>query len=500
MKLSDILLNIDYLKPTGHSNPSIIIEGIVEDSRIVKPGFMYILSSKSLEESNNYIKDAIYNGASCIVIHSSLLSHIDKSTLGERNLYYCEDINIARSDISKNFYPNQPKNILAVTGTNGKTSTVHFIRQLINILDKKSSSIGTLGLYKDYNTRLDDISNNLTTPGAIELHKIANNLYDQNIEYLAIEASSHGLHQYRMNNLNISIAGFTNFSQDHLDYHKSMEEYFDAKMMLFRDVLKPKSTVIINKDIKEYDNIIKICKLKEHKIFTYGKSDADLNILDIKNISSGYNVTMEIFNIKYQIDIPIIGIFQIYNIALAILMVHAATHIEISQIINCIARLSSVPGRMEKVKTSHRNIYVDYAHKPLALESALNMLRDHLTDSGKLITVFGCGGNRDKLKRPIMGEIASKLSDIIIITDDNPRDENSSDIRNQIISGCKNNNFQEVADRAEAIKYAIEISKPQDIIIIAGKGHEKYQIINEKILSFDDVEVALNACNTKFHF
>ena len=490
MKLSNIISNIKYLKPTGYSNDSIIIEKIIEDSRLAKPGFMYISASQNIDKSVNFIKDAINNGASCIIIHSSLLPHIDKTMLGERNLYYCDDINIARSDISKNFYPNQPDNILAVTGTNGKTSTVHFIRQLLSLLGKTSSSIGTLGLYKGYNDRADDISNNLTTPGAIELHNIANKLHSENIDYLAIEASSHGLHQYRVSNLNISVAGFTNFSQDHLDYHKSMEEYFDAKMMLFRDILKPGYIAVLNKDIKEYNDILKICKSRNHKVFTYGKFGADINILDIKNTISGYDVSMEIFGIKYNVNIPVIGIFQVYNIALAILMVYGSTSIEIPRIIDCVNSLSAVPGRMEKVTTNYRNIYVDYAHKPLALESALNMLREHLNPNGKLITVFGCGGNRDSIKRPIMGEIASRLSDVAIITDDNPRDEDPAFIRSEIISGCKNNNYQEVADRAKAIQHAIDISKLEDIILIAGKGHEKYQIINEKILSFDDVEVA----------
>lgn len=419
-------------------------------------------------------------------------------------------------------YPNKPSNIIAITGTNGKTSTAWFVQQILNLLNKKCLYVGTIGvssgnekedaeLFAQFNV------NNLTTPGIFDMHKILSIAKEKaDCDFAVIEASSHGIYQGRIDFLNIHSAGFTNFTQDHLDYHKTMDEYFNAKSKLFSHYISEKSFAILNSDDAKFQQIKNICSAKN--IISYGKNG------DIKLISNDLQkngrqkIVFEKNQNKYSFYTSILGDFQVYNLLCAIGLVFSFG-IEISQIISVIDKITPPLGRLERVSKNgtYLNIYVDYSHTPDALEKAITEVRK--ITKGKTIVVFGCGGDRDPTKRPIMGEISVKLANYTIITDDNPRTEDAQSIRRQIINGIvsykqkqmqnlKNKggknllfalqeenvvgNFVEITTgRADAIKFAIEMMEKDDSLLIAGKGHENYQIIGTEKSYFSDVGCVL---------
>lgn len=382
------------------------------------------------------------------------------------------------SQICSQLYPKQPSTIAAVTGTNGKSSVVHMVYQLWKYLGLNAASLGTLGL--QCNKKLDLKIPALTTLDALSFHKIMNDLGQQNINYLAFEASSHGLDQYRCHQAKLSAAGFTNLTQDHLDYHKNMDEYFAAKTKLFTEVLDKNKVAIINA-MDTYDlTLIDLLKKRKQNIITYAVSkDADLMAKEVI-----YNKGAIQFDLHYQgraylkQTLNCIGSFQLENLLCALGLVIACSQ-KLEDLIEIIPKIKPVNGRMELVGTQ---VWVDYAHTPDSLKRALESMRKHV--SGKLWVVFGCGGNRDQTKRPLMGQIAGKLADQVVVTDDNPRFEEPSLIRAQIIQECSK--AIEIADRRKAIQYAVQNLQKDDGLLIAGKGHEIRQIIGDKIEDFDD--------------
>lgn len=456
-------------------------KNITADSRKVTKDSIFVAIKGLVVDGHDFIENAIYNGARTIILDNQ--SKIIKKYKNKINFVLVDDSRIALARLLSKVY-QQPKNIMAVTGTNGKTSVVNFTSQIIAALGENAASIGTMGVKDNreiFNNRQE--YHNLTTPEVITLHKILDELVINNIEYVALEASSHGLHQHRLDGVNIKSAAFTNFSQDHLDYHENMDKYFAAKAILFKDLLSENSTVILNADIKEFNQLKAICKEKQHNILSYGREGSFIKIKDIF-YSNGLNCQYEIGKATYELKTNLLGEFQLYNIFAAAGLSYSCGF-KTSKIASVLPKLSSIPGRMQRVGNSE--IFVDYSHTPDALENALKVMRHNL--KGKLIVVFGCGGDRDSTKRPLMGEIARKLADIVIIADDNPRTEDPKRIRQEIIASCKK--AVEIGDREKAIKYAIENMNSDDRLLIAGKGHENYQIIRKQKIDFDDNLIAL---------
>ncbi|WP_349967076.1 UDP-N-acetylmuramyl-tripeptide synthetase [Wolbachia endosymbiont of Armadillidium arcangelii] len=377
------------------------------------------------------------------------------------------------SEIVSRFYQfKQPKYVAAVTGTNGKTSVVEFCRQ---IWQDNAASIGTLGTC--INNGRKGNSNSLTTPGADELYATLRGI---NVEHLVLESSSHGIDQYRIHGLRLAAAAFTNFSQDHLDYHKSIDEYFEAKKRLFCEVLPKEKTAILNADIGEYGELLNIAEKRGNKIITYGKAASDIALIKQIPTQSGQHLTIKIGGEIYDTFFPLLGQFQAYNLLCAIGIV-ISSGVEYQRI--CIDKLASPPGRMEKVKPF---AFVDYAHTPSALKQALLSLKWHFNK--KIVLVFGCGGNRDQTKRAEMGKIAQMCADKVIITDDNPRDEDPAKIRHDILLHCPD--ALEIGGRREAIEKGVDIAYNEGmILLVAGKGHEKFQILGSQTFEFSDVEV-----------
>ncbi len=457
------------------------ISHITEDSRKVRAGSLFVALKGEKSNGIAFIKQAEQNGAVAVLCD-------EQAVLPETKLRILRSANprLALSQIAAHFYPLQPSYLVAITGTDGKTSTADFFRQLCELSGKKSASIGTLGVI-GANGEL--FSGNLhTTPDPLTLHEILHNLAQENYTHVALEASSHGLAQYRLHSASVKAAAFTNIARDHLDYHKTEQEYFAAKKKLFTDFAL--ETAIINADDKKAAELMASCLERNLPIMDFGNNAKELRIISIAPDTGGQAVTAELFGKEYKFYLPLVGAFQVMNV-LAALGLAVAGGIKIADLLSKISALKSVPGRLQKVAetANEAGIYVDYAHTPAALENILKTLRSHT--AGKLHLIFGCGGNRDSGKRPQMGKIAADLADIVIVTDDNPRNENPAAIRAEIISSC--HQAQEIADRKTAIIKAVKNLERGDILVIAGKGHEKTQIIGDQQYPHDDAQVAREA-------
>lgn len=486
------MLLTDLLKGLSVSFPQefkpLDIKGITSDSRKCKEGFLFAALPGAKADGLSFINDAIKNGAIAIITINHQLSTINQDKVC---FIHVEDPRHALGIIAANFYARKPENIVAVTGTNGKTSVVHFCRQIWNIAGLKSASIGTLGIIRDdADYEKSGMGDNLTTPEVVFLHENVAKLADEKLANLAMEASSHGLDQWRLAGITASSVGFTNITRDHLDYHGTFENYFAAKKRAFTDLLDKNGTAVINADIEEYSEIADFCRKNKRKFISFGEKGEDLKLLELTPTASGQKMRVKTKNKKYDLNLELLGAFQASNILCALGMVISSGLGE-EKAFSALAKISAVPGRMEKVAAKNSApIIVDYAHTPDALEKVLSALRHHTKK--RLIVVFGCGGNRDKGKRPIMGGIADKMADVVIVTDDNPRFEDAAEIRKEIIANCKN--AKEIGDRAEAIKYAVGILQEGDLLLIAGKGHEKTQIIGDKKTPFNDAEIARRFC------
>ena len=392
---------------------------------------------------------------------------------------------LAMARMAAKFYDKQPKHMVAVTGTDGKTSTADFFRQLCHHLGKTSASVGTLGILSGTGEIL--FPGTHTTPDAIGLHKMLSQL---NADYVCMEASSHGLHQHRLDGVNLQAAAFTNLTRDHMDYHVTEEAYFAAKLRLFDSLLPTGMTAVLNQDDKRFAQIKAICEQRKHNIIGFGKQGEQFRIERLQPLPHGQQVTLNLFGKSHTLEVPLVGAFQVMNI-LAALGLFIGTGGDIEQALKVIPQFSGVPGRLEQVVrlANGATVFIDYAHTPMALANILNTLRPHT--HSRLHVVFGCGGDRDTGKRPEMGKFADQLADCTIVTDDNPRSENPALIRKAIMAATTH--AKEVADRREAIYVALKNLAPGDVLVIAGKGHEKVQIIGDKTTPFDDAEVARQA-------
>ena len=386
------------------------------------------------------------------------------------------------------FYGSQPKHIAAITGTDGKTSTADFFRQFWHHMGKKTASIGTLGILSGPGEALYPGSH--TTPDPVQLHKLLAELHGNRIDHVAMEASSHGLHQYRLDGVKLEAAAFTNIARDHLDYHHTEEAYFAAKLRLFSKLLPEGKTAALNEDDDKFPLIKDVCHKRKHHIIGFGKNGSQFKVIRIEPLPHGQRVGLELLGRSYLLDVPLVGAFQVMNILAALGLV-IGTGGKLDKALLAVPKLQGVPGRLEQVAqlANGATIFIDYAHTPMALANILNTLRPHTRK--KLHTVFGCGGDRDIGKRPQMGKIATTLADKVIVTDDNPRSEEPASIRKAILAAAPD--AKEVADRREAIYVALKALGAGDILVIAGKGHEKTQIVGDKTLPFDDAEVAREA-------
>lgn len=381
--------------------------------------------------------------------------------------------------------PNkQPSNIIAVTGTSGKTSVASFYQQIVSMLGESIASIGTLGVVSNVaQSEFQDYSG-LTTPGSTELRQILDKMHSLKIDNVIIEASSHGLKQSRMAGVKLKMAAFTSFSQDHLDYHGTMEDYLESKLLLFNSLLEPGSVAVINRDMSVSEKVIDVCNSRQLKVLTYGQNGEYIKVLRVQCENGKSIVEFTLDGRICQVSLNLFGDFQIHN-ALCALALVINSGFKKAQCLKVLSLLKPVPGRMERVGES--NIFIDYSHKPEALEKALQILQTQKSSDSRVLLVFGCGGDRDKGKRRLMGEIASNNADMVFVTDDNPRTEVPDEIRKEIMRWCRG--AIEIAGRKTAIETAISEMHRGDFLLIAGKGHEKYQIIGDKKIPFDEYEI-----------
>ncbi|HWH21785.1 MAG TPA: UDP-N-acetylmuramoyl-L-alanyl-D-glutamate--2,6-diaminopimelate ligase, partial [Allosphingosinicella sp.] len=452
------------------------VTGFAIDHRKVAPGNVFGAFRGTAFNGEDFIPAAIASGAIAVVARP------DAEVEGAAHVKADEPRRTFAS-LAARFFAPFPQTVIAVTGTNGKTSNVEMTRQLWRMAGHPSASIGTLGV----TTADEQVTTGLTTPDIVTFLSNMAGLRKMGITHAAFEASSHGLAQYRTEGLPVHAAAFTNFSRDHLDYHGTMEAYFEAKMRLFREVVEPDGAAVVWTDDPKSDEVVGIARERGLRLLTVGSRGETLRLVDRSPSQLGQTLTLEAGGKSHKISLPLIGAYQAANALTAAGLV-LATGGELGQTLDNLKRVQPVRGRLERavITRSGAPIYVDYAHTPDALISAIEALRPHAR--GRLITVFGAGGDRDVGKRPEMGEVAARMSDLVIVTDDNPRSEDPAAIRRDILAGAPG--AREVAGRREAIAAAVEEAGPDDIILLAGKGHEQGQIVGDRVLPFDDVTVA----------
>jgi UDP-N-acetylmuramoyl-L-alanyl-D-glutamate--2,6-diaminopimelate ligase len=457
------------------------ITGLTCDSRDVKPGYLFAALPGLQSDGRDFIPDAVGRGASCILASSG-------TVLQDNDVSLLVDDNPRRrfSLMAAQFFETQPETVVAVTGTNGKTSVVTLARQIWTKLGRSAASMGTLGVSAPNHEAVGS----LTTPDPVGLHHEISELAKQGVNCLAIEASSHGLTQYRLDGVNISCAAFTNLSRDHLDYHKSMAEYLAAKSRLFSEVIPSDGVAVLNADAPEFRTLAAICSGRGQRVISYGLNQGDIRCEKIVATQTGFDLEIFAQGARTNVSLPLIGSFQISNALCAAGLVIASGE-DANDVLQTLSDLEGAPGRLQKIEGHPKGagVYIDYAHTPDALETVLTALRPHTT--GNLSVIFGCGGDRDKGKRPEMGRVAQALADKIFITDDNPRSEDPYEIRRQILETCPLG--KEVGDRKLAISQALTGLAENDLLLIAGKGHEATQIVGDQILPFSDVDVAVEA-------
>lgn len=488
MKLFDILKRIDNKIEIFNDN-NFIVKGISINSKEMSNNFIFGAVKGKKFNGERFIGDIKKFKDIAIVISKSSSLNLDSNQYKDIVFIKVSDIRLFIGEICQIFFPNKIKYKYAVTGTNGKTSISHYICQIWDIQEITGASIGTLGLNSKKKISYD-FKSNLTTPDVIETHKMLNQLNKFGHERVIFEASSIGLHQKRLHPLKFDIIGFSNLSNDHLDYHKTLNNYKLSKLILFKDHIKKNSIAVINTDSKYSDFFIECCKMNNIRVLDYGKNGRYVKIKSIQYFKHKIKVEIlfkkEIIILKTNCSTE----FEIYNRICSLIMAfNRSLDIKHFQIIS---NLKNPHGRIEKIFDKENiKVFIDYAHTPDAISKVLSSLKK--ITLGRVILVFGCGGERDKSKRNKMTKEAIKFSDLIIITDDNPRFEDPEKIRNDMIKGIKSNDLNKIriiGDRYNAIKIAINKLRENDSLIIAGKGHEDYQIIKNEKIFFSDKKIA----------
>ncbi len=460
------------------------ISAITLDSRYVEAGSLFAALPGSSVDGASFIPAAIEAGASAILAGKDVAT----SGLGVPVLR-ANDARRALAMAAARFHNAQPAVMAAVTGTAGKTSVASFLRQIWEMTGSVGAMIGTTGVFApgraDYGS--------LTTPDTVRLHELLAELAGEGVTHCAMEASSHGLDQRRLDGVHLAVAGFTNLGRDHLDYHPNIDEYLAAKMRLFDTLLESGKPAVVFADDTYSDAVIECAQSSGLDVKTVGKAGAFLTLKRVEQYRYSQIGEIEFGNEIHRIELPMAGEFQMANALVAAGMA-IATGTDAAAALKALENLKGAPGRLELVGQTRNGApaYVDYAHKPEALENVLLALKPYTT--GKLVLVFGCGGDRDKGKRPIMGEIAHRLADTVIVTDDNPRTETPDEIRSEIL--IETPHAIEISDRAEAIRHAVNILEEGDSLIVAGKGHEEGQIVGVQTLPFSDHKVLSAALET----
>lgn len=464
--------------------PDVEISGLTSDSRRVEKGSLFAAMPGNRADGTSFINDAVRLGAAAILVPKGV-----SRPEGASEVAWIEDENPRHllSQMSANFYGAQPREIAAVTGTNGKTSTVNFALQFWNKLGLRGASLGTLGI----RGKGVEVDGSMTTPDPVTLHAHLADLAAAGITHLAMEASSHGLHQHRLDGVKVKAAGFANLTRDHLDYHQTMDQYRTAKLRLFAEVLSKDGVAVVNADTPEAAQIEALCKERGVRCWTYGVKGREFRLIERTPTAHGQKISLEVMGRKCSLTLPLVGAFQVMNVLCAAGLVVALDEKKIDDVIDVLPRIEGVPGRLQLVSGHKKGaaVYVDYAHTPDALENILTSLRPHTT--GKLVCLFGCGGDRDTGKRPVMGQIAARLADTVIVTDDNPRSEQPANIRKAVLEGAPQ--ATEIDGRRAAIRHAINLLENGDILVIAGKGHEQGQVFADRVDPFDDVTEAHSA-------
>lgn len=467
----------DLLPQTqGSPEASIAVSGLVSDSRKVEPNSLFFAVPGTKVDGSSFIPQAVAAGAVAIVGEAERPSHLPT------NIVYVRVADVRRelAFAAARFYSRQPDKIVAVTGTSGKSSVADFARQLFAALNSSSASLGTLGVI----TSDGAAYGSLTTPDPISLHETLDRLARDGITRLAMEASSHGIDQRRLDGVRLAAAGFTNLGRDHLDYHGTTEAYAAAKLRLFDTLLPDDAPAIINADGPYADVFHEGVRKRGLKLLTTGSLGETLRLVEARPEGFAQALTIEAFGTLYRTTLPLIGAFQVENALVAAGLVLAVEGEEKTPaVLEAFRRLKGVKGRLEQVgEVDGALCIVDYAHKPDALAHVLDALRPFTT--GRLVCVVGCGGDRDKGKRPLMGRIAADKADVVIVTDDNPRSEDPATIRAEVLKGAPA--AREIGDRALAIRTAVKELRRGDVLVVAGKGHETGQIIGDRTLPFSD--------------
>jgi len=452
------------------------IAGVTADSRQVRRGWLFAAIAGGKADGARFVPEAIGRGAAAILVGRgagiAVPEHVPVLTAAEPRH--------ALAMVAARFYPAQPETIVAVTGTSGKTSTADFTRQLFAHLGRKAASLGTIGLM----TPDGSVYGGLTTPDPVALHRTLHELATAGVTHLALEASSHGLDQHRLDGVRLKAAAFTNLGHDHLDYHPTMEAYLAAKLRLFTELLPVGATAVVNADAEQAGKVTAGARASGRAVMSVGRRGEALRLETI--VRDGFSQRLHVVHDgrSWDLHFPLPGDYQASNALLAAGLAIAAAETP-SRVLPNLGQLKGVKGRLEIVGSVRGGlIVIDYAHKPDALKAALEALRRFAPR--RIICVFGCGGDRDRGKRPMMGRIAAALADLVIVTDDNPRSERPETIRAEILAGCPG--AREIADRAEAIGAGVGLLGTGDVLLIAGKGHETGQIVGTTVLPFSDHE------------
>ena len=452
------------------------VTGFALDHRKVARGNVFGAFRGARFNGEDFIGEAVKRGAVAVV------ARLEAKAEGAAHLAADEPRKLF-ADLAARYFAPYPETVVAVTGTNGKTSTVELTRQLWRMAGHRSASIGTLGV----TTADDQVKTGLTTPDIVTFLSNMAGLKRMGISHVAYEASSHGLDQYRAEGVPVRAAAFTNLSRDHLDYHPDMDAYFEAKMRLFDEVVDANGTAVIWTGDAKSVEVIERARRRGLKLITVGPGGETIDLVSRQSTPLGQQLVLRHDGNEHKLALPLIGAYQMNNVLTAAGLA-LATGGEWAATLSGMGRVSPVRGRLERAVISRAGapVYIDYAHTPDAVEAAIEALRPHV--EGRLITVLGAGGDRDEGKRPEMGAVAARLSDVVIITDDNPRSEEPAQIRRAVLGGAPE--ATEIGDRREAIAAAITMAKAGDIVLVAGKGHEQGQIVGDQVLPFDDVTVA----------
>jgi UDP-N-acetylmuramoyl-L-alanyl-D-glutamate--2,6-diaminopimelate ligase len=476
MKLSEILAGLTE-PPT--SAAAIEIGGVTADSRAVKPGDLFVAISGNKTDGMKFATDAVKAGAVAIAS--------EQAGQGAAGVPYVTVPNArqALSIAAARLYPRQPATIAAVTGTSGKTSVAAFTRQIWAAAGYPAASIGTIGIVSPKG----ETYGSLTTPDPVDLHRTLDRLAGEGVTHLAMEASSHGLDQRRLDGVRIAAGGFTNLSRDHLDYHPDLESYLRAKLRLFEELILPGGAAVIAAD-HEHSAQVKASALSRGlRVFTVGRNGEDLMVLRTAIDGYAQSLTLQFEGRRHELHLPLVGEFQIEN-ALVAAGLAIVTGTPAQEVFAAMEDLEGAKGRLEFAgRRGKAPVFIDYAHKPDALSKTLEALRPYVQK--RLVVVFGAGGNRDPGKRPMMGAIAAEMADKVVITDDNPRNEDPAKIRAAILAAAPG--AIEIADRGTAIRETIAALEEGDVLVVAGKGHESGQIVGDRVLDFSDHEAVAAA-------